>query len=256
MQLHVRVVDATGLIRFNGKSDYDPFVSLSVGDHVFKTKVVDSTSHPYWNEEFHFSVSNHRSDVLDIVIKDKDAMSEDDIGKASVTLSSLSIGTVQDMWISISSLSSLKNGAKIHLVLHLAQNGIPAFQNVYQQQSFPQPNQHQRNGGGGMGVGLPQMPNTSFQYQYGPGMPQPQMNNGFPQPQMNNGFPQPTWGFQPNSPPNGFPQPNYNNQFSNGFPQPPNQNQPNGYYQNTYGNQNGYFQRPDQSGFSFSFSTK
>ncbi|KAH0747234.1 hypothetical protein KY285_008891 [Solanum tuberosum] len=67
----------------------DPYVILKLGNQTAKTKVINSCLNPVWNEEFHFSISEH-AQVLKLQVFDKDHFKADDkMGNAHLSLQPL-----------------------------------------------------------------------------------------------------------------------------------------------------------------------
>ncbi|EHH63006.1 Cytosolic phospholipase A2 delta [Macaca fascicularis] len=81
-QLTVRVLEARNLRRADLLSEADPYVILqlsTVPGMKFKTKTLTDTSHPVWNEAFHFLIQSQVKNVLELSIYDEDSITEDDI---------------------------------------------------------------------------------------------------------------------------------------------------------------------------------
>ncbi|XP_011816447.1 PREDICTED: cytosolic phospholipase A2 delta [Colobus angolensis palliatus] len=81
-QLTVRVLEARNLRRADLLSEADSYVILqlsTVPGMKFKTKTLTDTSHPVWNEAFHFLIQSQVKNVLELSIYDEDSVTEDDI---------------------------------------------------------------------------------------------------------------------------------------------------------------------------------
>ncbi|XP_004250303.1 protein C2-DOMAIN ABA-RELATED 11 isoform X1 [Solanum lycopersicum] len=87
-QVKVIVVQGRRLVIRDFKSS-DPYVILKLGNQTAKTKVINSCLNPVWNEEFHFSISEH-AQVLKLQVFDKDHFKADDkMGNAHLSLQPL-----------------------------------------------------------------------------------------------------------------------------------------------------------------------
>ena len=130
MILHVRVVEAKDLPKMDviGKADPYVIIQMSGTKYSSKTKTVYDTYNPYWNEEFHFQVTNINTNHIDFLLKDEDRFTRDDpISKLRISLSHLQINRVVDNWYSPTPVKHVKKGGRLHLVLHLAEAGVQAF---------------------------------------------------------------------------------------------------------------------------------
>lgn len=193
MQLHVRVVEATDIARMDlHKSDPYCLVSVSSTNDTRRTRTIENTLNPRWNEDFHFNVPNPSMAALRILMRDKDVACDDDMATLDVQLCSIAPGQVVDQWYNMLPCKRVKKGGRIHLVLHLAPIGVPPFQGGMMAApgyAAPMP---------GYAAPPPMAPPVYQQPVYGvppPGYPQPgYMQPGYPQP----GYPQP-----------GYPQPGY-----------------------------------------------
>ena len=122
MLLRLKIIEAKNIPNLDviGKSDPYCMVQMSSSQQFFRTKTVDNTSKPVWNEEFKLPVSRSASDVLVIVVKDEDTVSADDpIGKCQISMSSLQINQVKDEWITLQSMCKHSNAGSIHVSLLL-----------------------------------------------------------------------------------------------------------------------------------------
>eukprot|EP01006_Ploeotia_vitrea_P054831 TRINITY_DN67927_c4_g2_i1.p1 TRINITY_DN67927_c4_g2~~TRINITY_DN67927_c4_g2_i1.p1 ORF type:complete len:1486 (-),score=295.08 TRINITY_DN67927_c4_g2_i1:135-4592(-) len=100
-RLRVVVLKATNLLdtdKAGGASD--PFVVLKLGAKEEKTKVLNGTANPQWNEEFQFdNVSG--SDALQVQVWDKDLIGKDDLGNATVKMGELREGAPVDLTLQL-----------------------------------------------------------------------------------------------------------------------------------------------------------
>lgn len=122
MLLRVKIIEAKGLPNMDiiGQSDPYCMLQMSNSQQVYKTKYINNTSHPVWNEEFKFPVTRQASDVLVVVVKDKDTLSADDpIGKYQFSLASLTLNKEKDEWVELQTMCKHKNAGSLRVSLLL-----------------------------------------------------------------------------------------------------------------------------------------
>ncbi|GKV29115.1 hypothetical protein SLEP1_g38079 [Rubroshorea leprosula] len=93
-ELSVTLVDARKLsYLFSGKTD--PFVVLSLGDQIIRSKknsqttVIGPPGEPIWNQDFHMLVANPRKEKLSVQVKDVLGFADLTIGTGEVDLGTL-----------------------------------------------------------------------------------------------------------------------------------------------------------------------
>jgi len=110
----VNVLEAKNLVAADKSGTSDPYVVLTLGKQVHKTKVIDKNLQPVWNEEFHFySFHDQWKEELKVAVFDFDTYSaHDSLGECTVKgKSDLNEGENFDSWIK---LTKAKKG-EIHL---------------------------------------------------------------------------------------------------------------------------------------------
>lgn len=88
MRLLVHIIEARNLLAKDSNGFSDPFVVLQLGNQKFRTKVIDMSLNPTWDEKFSFEVRDVR-DALRLVVYDKDLIGKDFLGKVKFPLSDL-----------------------------------------------------------------------------------------------------------------------------------------------------------------------
>ncbi|OHT04983.1 XYPPX repeat family protein [Tritrichomonas foetus] len=203
MQLHVRVVEALEIAKMDlNKSDPYCIVSVPQANSSQRTKVKDNSLTPRWNEEFHFTLPNPASATLHVEMKDKDLVKDDKMASLDVQLCSIPVGMVVDNWYNMTPASGVKKGGRLHLVIHIAPQGAPAFimqqPGAYTYGGMPMQPGMQPYPGAPMQPGMQQYPGAPMQpgMQPYPGAPmQPGMQPGmYPQQQ---GYPGGMMSFGP-----------------------------------------------------------
>ena len=70
MQLHVRLVEAKDIAKMDTFSKTDAYCLLSLnGTSPKKSKVIDNSMTPKWNEEFHFNVLSAKITLFLVILK-------------------------------------------------------------------------------------------------------------------------------------------------------------------------------------------
>ena len=106
--LGVKVIEAKNLKAADGDKS-DPYCVLKVADNEKKTKVIDCTLNPIWNQTFYFDIKSYSTNELLIKIFDKDKLSKDDLlFQWIIPINKLQCGIVEDKWYD-----------SLHLITHL-----------------------------------------------------------------------------------------------------------------------------------------
>ena len=130
-QLHVRVVEAKELPKMDtfGKCDAFAILQLNSSRNIHRTKVIEKTYTPVWNEEFHIPLEDVTIDTLTVFLKDEDKGSSDDpISLIKIPINQFPLGEVVDKWYSLIPVKGVKKGGQIRLTIHIAPLGATPFQ--------------------------------------------------------------------------------------------------------------------------------
>ncbi|KAG8338865.1 C2 domain [Trypanosoma vivax] len=90
----------------------DPYCSVHVGDKTFKTTVARNSCNPVWNQISRFHVSGEANANICIEIWDKNVAADDILGSCCFSLSGLTMGVVEDLWLRLSHCSTK---AELHI---------------------------------------------------------------------------------------------------------------------------------------------
>jgi len=93
--LKVILLEAENVPKMDVGGWADPFCFLQMAGQkeIMRSKTINNTKHPIWDERFQFRVANKQHDVLHILMKDHDSLSADDeISKLEIPLAPLNIG--------------------------------------------------------------------------------------------------------------------------------------------------------------------
>lgn len=131
--LHVRVVEATNLPKMDLFGKADPYVIIQYNNDraLHRTKIIQKTYKPVWNEDFHFPVVEMSDDTIRFFIKDHDAgKSDDPISQLTIIVKTLSINSVLDKWYDCTPVKGVKKGGRLRLITHIGPTGgVPFVEN-------------------------------------------------------------------------------------------------------------------------------
>lgn len=116
--LRIHVLGAKDLIKadigFAKKGKSDPYAVIKVGAKKFKTKVINNTVNPEWNEVFETIIDIKDGQYVDIELKDEDPGSkDDDLGCVNIAIGTVAKAGITDSWLP---LEDVKQGL-IHIKL-------------------------------------------------------------------------------------------------------------------------------------------
>jgi Ca2+-dependent lipid-binding protein len=129
LQAQITLIEAKDLAKMDTLGKSDPFCKVTLKGTSFQwtSKVKDNTLTPVWNETLTFPLTNPYTDVVHIVVKDKDVASDDDMASLDLPLAAYGNGQRFDGWLNLSPAKGVKKGGEIHLVITLT----PAPQVTY-----------------------------------------------------------------------------------------------------------------------------
>jgi Ca2+-dependent lipid-binding protein len=119
--LVVTILEGAKLPALDTDSESDPYAVLCLegSPRKYRTKVMDNNSAPVWNENVEFLITSRETDVLIVIVFDKDILNDDTIGKAEVPIEILSDGTLRDMWFQLKPPKGKKAAGEIRLKVQL-----------------------------------------------------------------------------------------------------------------------------------------
>ncbi|XP_068638923.1 FT-interacting protein 3-like [Aristolochia californica] len=79
--LYVRVVKARDLPAKDLTGSCDPFVEVKLGNYKGTTRYFEKKTNPEWNQVFAFSKDRLQSSMIEVMVKDKDLVKDDIIGR-------------------------------------------------------------------------------------------------------------------------------------------------------------------------------
>ncbi|ORC84809.1 c2 domain protein [Trypanosoma theileri] len=219
----------------------DPYCRVRLGDKSYKTKVIDNTLNPVWNETFRFQVADENTVQVCIELWNKNVIVDDIMGSYNLSLSNLTRGVVQDAWYM---LAHSKTNAELHLrvlACDFGKDPLPSdmWKVTTDINNDPALKPGAKPPTGGAPATISSNPNnTPMNPNVGPAIAQGIPVQYPPQPQPQGYYqpsppPQPQGYYQPSPPP----QPQ-------GYYQPSPPPQPQGYYQPPPPQPQGYYQQP------------
>ena len=139
VNLHVKVIEGRDFPKMDTLGSVDAYVKISVGNEaVRKTKVINNTFTPTWNETFTFN-NIPASTPMSFKVFDHDAVGSDDqISELNMNTNALILGKVSDTWYSCNPVKGNKKGGEIRLALHLCPLGATPFVDTPMAPVYPQ----------------------------------------------------------------------------------------------------------------------
>ncbi|GJN32313.1 hypothetical protein PR202_gb20811 [Eleusine coracana subsp. coracana] len=94
--LFVRVVKARDLPNMDITGSLDPYVEVHLGNYKMKTKYFEKNQRPEWDEVFAFPKEVLQSSALEVVVKDKDVLRDDYVGRVMIDLNEVPLRVPPD----------------------------------------------------------------------------------------------------------------------------------------------------------------
>ncbi|AAZ11010.1 hypothetical protein, conserved [Trypanosoma brucei brucei TREU927] len=80
----------------------DPYCCVRLGDTTYKTKIVNNTCNPVWNQTLRFYVADENTAHLCVELWTTDVITDGVLGSICLPLSGLTMGIIQDSWYLLS----------------------------------------------------------------------------------------------------------------------------------------------------------
>jgi Ca2+-dependent lipid-binding protein len=111
-RLNVSIIGCRHLTNSEAMGTSDPYVIVQLDKKEYKTRVVSSNLNPNFNENFMFFLNENSNSEhhVQLVVKDKDTFSDDILGIARYTVSSLEKGVSKDLQIPLTSTTGAPAG--------------------------------------------------------------------------------------------------------------------------------------------------
>ena len=122
MILHLKAAEAKDVPNLDMVGKSDPYLTfeLTTSPQVWKTKTIQNSLTPKWNQIFHLPITPRMEDVLTISLYDEDEGKKDDfISQKQFTMQELQFGQLTDQWYAFTPGKGVKKGGNVRLIFHL-----------------------------------------------------------------------------------------------------------------------------------------
>lgn len=128
VMLHVNVNKAKDLPKMDASGKNDVYVTiLNRAGQTFQTRVIENSSKPVWNQDFHVPVTSIHDEEITFRVYDKDPSRSELIGLFKVRLCDVPCGTILQREFHVDSGEGAKGGGYVECMLHLTAEGQPSF---------------------------------------------------------------------------------------------------------------------------------
>jgi tRNA A-37 threonylcarbamoyl transferase component Bud32 len=124
--LVIRVIEAKNVAAMDKSGTSDPYCRLkcSFNKQQFKTKVIDKTLNPKWDEIFRFFTSHPPEGQVIIKMWDKDRWTSDDfLGEVTLDIHKYADGALHDVWLILDNEPKKKSPERAEVHLHITYEG-------------------------------------------------------------------------------------------------------------------------------------
>merc|ERR1712063_73247 len=125
LQLHAHIHSARSLQAADRGGTSDPYVMLTQNNVSIKTKPIQKTVNPVWDE--HLTMGIYEQELmageLHVKVFDKDMMSDDSIGTARIPLSQIPHGQPREFNVNLTGGQGKQNDGVVKMYLHFARDG-------------------------------------------------------------------------------------------------------------------------------------
>ncbi|KAJ4758427.1 C2 calcium/lipid-binding plant phosphoribosyltransferase family protein [Rhynchospora pubera] len=94
--LYVTVVKARDLPSKDITGSLDPYVEVKLGNYKGMTRVIEKNQYPVWDQVFAFNRDHIQSNMLEVVLKDKDLIKDDYVGRVVFDLTEVPLRVPPD----------------------------------------------------------------------------------------------------------------------------------------------------------------
>ncbi|CAK9146990.1 unnamed protein product [Ilex paraguariensis] len=134
--LFVRVVKARDLPSKDVTGSLDPYVEIKVGNYKGVTNHFEKNKNPEWNTVFAFAKERMQSDVLEVVVKDKDLVKDDFVGTVRYDLHEVPTRVPPDSplapeWYRLEDKKGEKNNGELMLAVWIGTQADEAYPDAW-----------------------------------------------------------------------------------------------------------------------------
>ena len=103
LTFHINVIEAKEVKSMDLNGFSDPYCQMQIiGDRTYqRTDIKYETLSPYWDQTFKFLITNYETDIFNLLLRDKDKISDDDIGFINLQINQFEIGKVYKKWVEV-----------------------------------------------------------------------------------------------------------------------------------------------------------
>jgi Ca2+-dependent lipid-binding protein len=110
-----------------GKSEPFCVITFKGTPLTYTSKVKDNTLTSVWNEQLTFALTNARTDVLYILMKDQDVASDDAMATLDIPLADYIGKKEEDVWANLVPAKGVKKGGQLHFRIALVPIGTVTY---------------------------------------------------------------------------------------------------------------------------------
>ncbi|KAF3445439.1 hypothetical protein FNV43_RR10615 [Rhamnella rubrinervis] len=131
--LYVSVVKARDLPVMDVSGSLDPYVEVKLGNYKGVTKHLEKNQNPVWRQTFAFSKERLQSNLLEVIVKDKDVISKDDfVGKVTFDLNEVPLRLPPDsplapQWYRLEDKKGIKTKGELMLAVWMGTQADESF---------------------------------------------------------------------------------------------------------------------------------
>lgn len=135
--LYVNVVKARDLPVMDVSGSLDPYVEVKLGNYKGVTRHLEKNQYPVWNQVFAFSKEKLQSNMLEVVVKDKDLGKDDFVGRFVLDLTEVPVRVPPDsplapQWYKLEDKRGMKfNRGEIMLSVWMGTQADEAFPDAW-----------------------------------------------------------------------------------------------------------------------------
>ncbi|KMZ58294.1 C2 calcium/lipid-binding plant phosphoribosyltransferase familyprotein [Zostera marina] len=134
--LYVNLVKAKDLPAMDITGSLDPYVEVKLGNYKGVTKHLDKNQNPVWRQIFAFSKERVQANVLEVVVKDKDILKDDFVGRVFFDLTEVPLRVPPDsplapQWYRLEDKIGMKGKGEIMLGVWMGTQADEAFPDAW-----------------------------------------------------------------------------------------------------------------------------
>ncbi|XP_020585258.1 FT-interacting protein 1-like [Phalaenopsis equestris] len=134
--LYVRVVKAKDLPAKDVTGSLDPYVEVKLGNYKGTTRHFEKKTNPEWNQVFAFSKDRIQASILEVLVKDKDFVKDDFVGRVTFDLSEIPKRVPPDsplapQWYRLENKNGDKVKGELMLAVWMGTQADEAFSNAW-----------------------------------------------------------------------------------------------------------------------------